>query len=283
MHQLILLRHAKSSWDNPDSSDFDRPLNPRGRRAAGLVRGAMRQLGLAPDMVLTSPAKRTLETLSLLEPWDDTPLIEEVPSLYLASLEQLLAVLNGVADTTRSVMLVGHNPGLHELALSLAAPASDALAGGVESLLSVIDYAKAQPFVNPARFILIGQSVGGFLTVGVTATAPPGLVAAVNFAGGHGGDPMRHPGVPCAPQKLLDVYSGAGKTARAPMLWVYTENDQYFGPDYARAWHAAFVAAGGHAELVLLSPFKSNGHVLFVEGMPLWQPLLDTFLASAGF
>ena len=133
MHQLILLRHAKSSWDNPDSSDFDRPLNPRGRRAAGLVRGAMRQLGLAPDMVLTSPAKRTLETLSLLEPWDDTPLIEEVPSLYLASLEQLLAVLNGVADTTRSVMLVGHNPGLHELALSLAAPASDALAGGFPS------------------------------------------------------------------------------------------------------------------------------------------------------
>ena len=157
-----------------------------------------------------------------------------------------------------------------ETSYNCANPAySDALAGGVESLLSVIDYAKAQPFVNPARFILIGQSVGGFLTVGVTATAPPGLVAAVNFARGHGGDPMRHPGVPCAPQKLLDVYSGAGKTARAPMLWVYTENDQYFGPDYARAWHAAFVAAGGHAELVLLSPFKSNGHVLFVEGMPL--------------
>lgn len=159
----------------------------------------------------------------------------------------------------------------------------DAMTGGVESVLAAISYAKAQKFVDPARFILIGQSVGGFLTVGVTAAAPAGLVAAVNFAGGHGGDPMRHPGVPCRADKLLEVYSEAGKTARAPMLWIYTENDQFFGPDHARSWHAGFISSGGRAELQILPPYQANGHVLFVSGMAVWRPVVEAFLQSVGF
>ena len=93
MHQLLLLRHAKSSWDDPKLEDRDRPLNKRGRRAAAAMRQAMLDLGLAPDVVLASPARRTQETLAALEPWDDTPLIEAVDALYLANATQLLAVL----------------------------------------------------------------------------------------------------------------------------------------------------------------------------------------------
>lgn len=119
MHQLLLLRHAKSSWDSPDLADRDRPLNARGRRAAERMRRAMRDLGLEPDVVLVSTARRTRETLELLEPWDETPLREDMESLYLAPPAVLLQALRGVADTARSVMLVGHNPGLHELAMSL--------------------------------------------------------------------------------------------------------------------------------------------------------------------
>jgi phosphohistidine phosphatase len=122
MHQLLLLRHAKSSWDSPDQPDRDRPLNARGRNAAALLRQTMRDLGLEPDVILVSTARRTCETLELLEPWDETPLREEMDSLYLAPPTVLLDALNKVADTARSVMIVGHNPGLHELALSLAAP-----------------------------------------------------------------------------------------------------------------------------------------------------------------
>jgi len=95
----------------------------RGRRAAGLLRQAMHDLGLEPDIVLVSSARRTQETLALLEPWNETPLIESLDALYLASPDQLLATLRGVAETARSVMVVGHNPGLHELALSLIGPA----------------------------------------------------------------------------------------------------------------------------------------------------------------
>jgi len=122
------MRHAKSSWDDAGLPDRDRPLSDRGRRAAAAMRGAMRDLGLAPDVVLVSPAARTLATLAALEPWDETPLTEAMEVLYLASPEQLLAVLHGVAETARSVLLVGHNPGMHELATTLVGPAAMTLA-----------------------------------------------------------------------------------------------------------------------------------------------------------
>jgi phosphohistidine phosphatase len=136
MRQLLLLRHAKSSWDNKALSDQDRPLSPRGRRAAALMRRAMRDLGLAPDIVLLSPSRRTRETLEALEPWDEAPLIEPVDSLYLATAPQLLEVLHGVPETVRSVMLIGHNPGMHELAMLLVGPRGTAARHGPGDLSS---------------------------------------------------------------------------------------------------------------------------------------------------
>src|SRR5205823_5894177 len=81
---------------------------------------AMQSLGLVPDLVLVSPARRALETLAGLEPWDETPLIEPLESLYLATAPQLLEALQGVNETVRSVLLIGHNPGMHELGTTLA-------------------------------------------------------------------------------------------------------------------------------------------------------------------
>jgi phosphohistidine phosphatase len=126
MHQLLLLRHAKSSWDTGGSPDRERPLNARGRRAAVAMRRAMRELALSPDLILVSSAKRTMETMSALEPWDDTPLIEPMDSLYLASETQLLVTLRDVAETVRAVLLIGHNPGMHELAVALTNPRGSA-------------------------------------------------------------------------------------------------------------------------------------------------------------
>jgi phosphohistidine phosphatase len=120
MRQLLLMRHAKSSWDDPRMPDHARPLNARGRLAAGAMGEAMRGLGLAPDVVLVSSARRTLQTLEALEPWEETPLTEPMDALYLASAAQLLTALRGVAETARSVMLIAHNPGMHELAIVLA-------------------------------------------------------------------------------------------------------------------------------------------------------------------
>lgn len=119
MRQLLLLRHAKSSWDDPRLSDHARPLNPRGRRSAAAMAQAMRELGLSPDIVLVSSARRTLQTLEALAPFEDGPLVEPMDDLYLAPWQRLLEILRGVPETARSVLLIGHNPGLHELALAL--------------------------------------------------------------------------------------------------------------------------------------------------------------------
>lgn len=119
LHQLLLLRHAKSSWDDPKQSDHERPLSGRGRRSALAMRQTMHELGLAPDVVLVSTATRTMQTLQALEPWEETPLTERLDTLYLADPPKLLGVLHAVADTARSVLLIGHNPGLHDLAIQL--------------------------------------------------------------------------------------------------------------------------------------------------------------------
>jgi len=120
MHQLLLLRHAKSSWDDASLPDRERSLNKRGRRAAAAMREAIRGLGLALDVILVSPARRTRETLEALEPWDDTPLVEPVDVLYLATAAQLFGVVRDQSETIRSIMLIGHNPGMHEFGVSLA-------------------------------------------------------------------------------------------------------------------------------------------------------------------
>jgi phosphohistidine phosphatase len=89
------------------------------------MRTAMRELGLSPDVVLVSSARRALQTLEALQPWDETPIVEAMDRLYLAAVPQLLGVLNGVAETVRSLLLIGHNPGLHELAVQLTGSARD--------------------------------------------------------------------------------------------------------------------------------------------------------------
>jgi phosphohistidine phosphatase len=119
MRQLLLLRHAKSAWDDPAQSDHARPLNGSGVHAAAAMRSAMRTLRLVPDVALVSSARRTLQTLDALEPWDETPLIEVMDRLYLATAPQILGILQGVSETVRSVLVIGHNPGLHDLALGL--------------------------------------------------------------------------------------------------------------------------------------------------------------------
>jgi phosphohistidine phosphatase len=126
MHQLLLLRHAKSSWEDAATPDRDRSLNARGRRAAVAMRRAMRDLGLTPDLILVSSAKRTIETANLLEPWDDTPLIEPMDELYLASAKRLFGILREVSETVRTVLLIGHNPGMQELAMALTDPTASA-------------------------------------------------------------------------------------------------------------------------------------------------------------
>lgn len=121
MLTLVLLRHAKSSWADPGQRDFDRPLNDRGRKAAPTAGKALHDLGFHPDLVACSASRRTRATLDLVLPQlkGPAPATEFNEALYHASIEGLLSYLHAIKDGPRNVLLVGHNPGLHGLALTL--------------------------------------------------------------------------------------------------------------------------------------------------------------------
>lgn len=116
MPTLYLLRHAKSSWDDPTLDDHDRPLAPRGRRACDRLHRYCAESGIEPDLVLCSTATRARETVALVVPGHPNVVFDG--RLYLASGESLRARIGGLSGA--SVMLVGHNPGLHDVLLSLA-------------------------------------------------------------------------------------------------------------------------------------------------------------------
>lgn len=128
MKTLTLLRHAKSSWDDAVPRDFDRPLNKRGRRAAQTVGREMRRLDLDFDAVIASPAMRVIETLDEVAVGygrDFSARFEQ--RVYLAAPETLLELVQDAEDDADTLLLVGHNPGLEMLTLSLTETKDNAL------------------------------------------------------------------------------------------------------------------------------------------------------------
>ncbi len=124
MRRLILFRHAKAEPRAAGEDDFDRPLAERGREDAALVGEALAKAGLAPDAALISPARRTAETWIYAR--DAFPRIraELDRGLYDAAPEDIRAAIERVADRSDTLVVVGHNPGLHELAVELLVEAS---------------------------------------------------------------------------------------------------------------------------------------------------------------
>lgn len=115
--RLILLRHAKSAWDNPSLADLDRPLSSRGRKAAPLVGAYLARRRMVPGLVLASSAKRAVETLELVcAGWQVKPTVRKLKSLYLATPREMLRRVQAVGREPDCVMLIGHNPGIADLA-----------------------------------------------------------------------------------------------------------------------------------------------------------------------
>jgi phosphohistidine phosphatase len=118
---VVLLRHGKSSWSDSTLADIDRPLAPRGERASRKVAKYIRRKRIQPALVLCSPSLRTRQTLeAVAASLGKHCAVEVVPQLYGASEQELLEQLQTLPGSVSSVMLIGHNPGLHRLALALA-------------------------------------------------------------------------------------------------------------------------------------------------------------------
>ncbi len=116
--RLTLLRHGKSSWRDPDLADFDRPLNKRGKRDAPMMGQRLAKIGYAPDLVLVSPALRTRLTARIIaeQLGVDQRKLSFDHGIYLADVHELISLLRSIEEQWKDVLLIGHNPGITDLA-----------------------------------------------------------------------------------------------------------------------------------------------------------------------
>jgi dienelactone hydrolase len=163
------------------------------------------------------------------------------------------------------------NPNFHDPGLAVAQVA-----------LWIIDYMAAEKRIVPKDVIVVGQSAGGWASIALSSLNPPQVKAIIVFAAGRGGRVDGRPNNNCAPDRLVEATAEFGRTSRVPMLWIYIENDTFFGPALSKRMHEAFTAAGGRAEYHLLPPFGSDGHFLIgsPDSIPIWSPLVSKFLGE---
>jgi dienelactone hydrolase len=147
-----------------------------------------------------------------------------------------------------------------------------------KDLRASISYLSNVAHVDVSRVLSVGVSAGGFANVALTADPPANLVAAISFAGGRG---SRRPDEVCNPYELVRAFGEFGRTSRVPMLWIYAENDHFFGPQIAASFYEAFTHSGGKATFIRAAAFRRDGHGLFSSGgIPLWTPMVDGFLGA---
>ncbi|MEM8838786.1 MAG: histidine phosphatase family protein [Pseudomonadota bacterium] len=137
MLTLIAFRHAKSSWAMPGMEDFDRPLAERGLRDAPQMAAWLVETGRGPDLIVSSPSQRTRETLDLLmgplKAEDGGPKVRYEASLYLPGPADIHYCLRHIENDAKTVLLVSHNPGLHEAVLQFLAAEEEHAAGSLRS------------------------------------------------------------------------------------------------------------------------------------------------------
>jgi dienelactone hydrolase len=159
-------------------------------------------------------------------------------------------------------------------------PASQAAA---DQVLATVALARTLPWVDASRWVVMGPSLGGLTTLAVASRNPPGLVAAVNFAGGHGGRPDTHPAHSCSPTALSALWNKQAASATLPTLWLYWANDRYWGADWPQRWAQAWKDGGGQVEFHALPEAGADGHQGFTQQMDQWVPLVEEHLARVGF
>jgi dienelactone hydrolase len=154
----------------------------------------------------------------------------------------------------------------------LARPTQEA----AKDLREAAVYLAGRREVDGSRMIGVGISTGGMAMIGLAADPPPGLKAAISFAGGRGSDAPDHV---CNPDLLVRTVGDFGRRARVPMLWVYAANDHFFGPQLAEQLYEAFADNGGTVRFITTGPFGADGHELFSQqGIPIWTPIVDEYL-----
>ena len=142
----------------------------------------------------------------------------------------------------------------------------------------VMQHMVKEPYVDPSRTIIVGQSAGGLASMAVASRNPPGVVAVINFAGGRRNRTAS--GSYCSFDALVEAAGQFGSAARVPALWIYTENDSFFDGSVSKPMVDAYRKGGAPVEYHLLPAFEKDGHALFhdFQGQRIWAPLVTDFL-----
>lgn len=146
-------------------------------------------------------------------------------------------------------------------------------------IASTVRHFQTLPYVDKHKVISVGVSAGGFGSIAFSSLSLPGVVAVLNFAGGRG---SQKADTVCSKDRLVDATKAFGLTARVPTLWVYSDNDHFFGPQLAQEMFGAYTTAGGQASFAKAPSFGEEGHYLFSveEGIPIWRPIANAFLGA---
>jgi dienelactone hydrolase len=220
--------------------------------------------GKHPLVLLTHGTSRSPEEQAQVTPWQELP-----QALWFARRGFVVLVV-----VRRGYGTSGGEKDIHRCLRCMQIDPEEAAENAAQDLREAIDYARKLPQVDDTQMIAAGVSTGGFATVALTANAPAGLVAAINFAGGTGSRADHD--VPIAGE-VIGAYRSFGKTSRVPMLWIYAENDKYFWPGLAQKFDEAFRSKGGMDRFVLAPAIGSDGHSLF-RHVNAWSDIVDGFL-----
>lgn len=159
---------------------------------------------------------------------------------------------------------------------------AEGVAPAVAETAQLLAFAATLPGVDAARGIIVGESFGGLVAIAAAAAHLPGVVGAVNVSGGDGGDSAQHPDAPCQPDLLQNLFARYGTRSRIDTLWMYSANDRLWGPQWPRAWFAAFTGAGGLGSFEALPADKNNGHFIFNRNAEAWHAPFERFIAALG-
>ena len=149
-----------------------------------------------------------------------------------------------------------------------------------QQILTVHEFAKTQSFIDTSHWLVAGQSLGGFVSVTVGRKAPEGLIGAINFAGGYGGDPDTRRGNSCSPWAWERSLAKQTSERQVPILWVYWKDDWYWGNETPVKWFKSFQTGGGTGEFVQSNPITGDGHSGFYRDFNAWIPVVYKFLSS---
>ena len=154
----------------------------------------------------------------------------------------------------------------------------------VDALLATLAWVQMQPWADVKRIVLAGVSMGGLASIAMAARNPDGVIGVINFSGGTGGAGSRAPEHSCGAADIGELMAQYGATTRVPSLWLYAENDRYWGASWPRAWYSSYAHESERSEFVMTGPLPgSDGHQLLARGITLWRGPVERFLGELGF